>query len=56
MKKDKSIITQNNKGQFHGYQELHRTTKLWYRGIFNNGIEIGYEERHIAKNTNYYIR
>ena len=42
----KDITNTNQKGDSHGYQEWYtpRTNKLWLRGNFKNGQEIGYVE------------
>jgi hypothetical protein len=49
----------NPKGDHHGYQEwyyLENNHKLYLRGDMKNGNEIGYEEWHSVKRTNFYIR
>jgi hypothetical protein len=50
------IDTFNYKGQSHGYQEWYANAKLFYRGIYRNDLEVGYEEWHSTKSTNFYIR
>ncbi len=53
----KHIRSRNYKGQCHGYQEWHRSNNtIWFRGKFINGDEIGYEEIHLKRTTNFYIR
>jgi len=55
MKKD--ITNKNNKNQYHGYQEFYLSNdKIECRVNYKNGQEIGYEEWHLFKRTNYYIR
>ena len=49
------IITQNSKGQYHGYQEWYGHT-LYYRGNIKHNESIGYTEYNRAKKTNFYIR
>jgi len=58
----KNIITKNYKGQYHGYQEwyLYNSNKtingiLQLRGTYKKSEEIGYEEWHAVKETNFYI-
>ena len=51
----KDIITQNYKGQYHGYQEWYGYT-LYYRGNVKHNESIGYTEYNRAKKTNFYIR
>ena len=51
----KDIITQNSKGQYHGYQEWYGY-KLYYRGNIKHNESIGYTEYNRAKQTNFYIR
>ena len=51
-----SIRNYNNKGQHHGYYELYYNHKLSYRLNYKNDKEIGYEEWHLTKTTNFYIR
>jgi hypothetical protein len=42
---DKDIESFNNKGEAHGYWEwYHFFGGLWYKGLYHNGKEIGYEE------------
>jgi len=56
--KNKDIEHQNDKGQFHGYQEWYgilNNNKLWRRFNAKNGQPIKYEENHYIKRTNYYI-
>ena len=53
---NKNIITTNEKGQYHGYQEYFDSGKLGYRINLKNNYMIGYSENHRTKNTNFYIR
>jgi hypothetical protein len=53
---NKKIININNKGEYHGYQEWYFYNKLFYKGNFKNGKEIGYEETHYLIRTSYYIK
>ncbi len=39
----KSITNRNDKGEFHGYQELYYG-KLFYKCFFNNGYLVDYSE------------
>ena len=50
----KDIITQNSKGQYHGYQEWYGYT-LYYRGNIKHNESIGYTEYNRAKKTNFLI-
>ena len=57
------IVQFNQKGEHHGYQQLfdykYTNGRLWLRGTYNNGLEIGYEEWHrqyCEPQTNFYIR
>ena len=61
--KDKSIITQNSKNQYHGYKERYWCDKLYYRANWRYDCCIGYEEYHsgngetnLYSETNLYIR
>jgi hypothetical protein len=49
------IENSDSKGQLHGYQEHYLFGGLWYRTNFKYGLEIGYEEWHGHKETNFYI-
>ena len=41
-----SINPQNDKNQWHGYQEFYDAMdKFWYRGCYKNDEPIGYSER-----------
>ena len=41
----KDINNYNTKGDHHGYQEWYGPDgKMWLRGNWRNGVEIGYEE------------
>jgi len=61
---NKDIYNYNTKGQLHGYQERHMTYfldgkvvfKITYRGIMKNNLDIGYEEYHTSKHTNFNIK
>lgn len=55
-KVNKEILQFNDKKQYHGYQEWYYGDKLELRGVMKNDMEIGYEEWHEEKVTNYYIR
>ncbi len=58
------ILNINNKGGYHGYQEWYQyytlndveIKKLTLRNMYKNDLEIGYEEYHHIKETNFYIR
>ena len=50
------IITQNSKGQHHGYQEFYYYNELGYRANYKNNMKIGYEEYHRTNKTTFYIR
>ena len=55
MKRD--IKTKNNKNKNHGYQEWYGLYHdLALRGKSKNDDEIGYEEWHYKKQTNFHIR
>jgi len=55
MKRD--INNYNHIGQYHGYQEQYGLYHdLALRGKSKNDDEIGYEEWHYKKQTNFYIR
>jgi len=42
---NKDISPRNAKGQPHGYFEIYRPNgELWFKCIYDNGKEIGYEE------------
>ncbi len=43
----KDIINRNNKGQLHGYQERYAGGKLRFKGFYNNGILVDYEEWYL---------
>ncbi len=54
----KSIINKNDKGQWHGYQEWYFDGKLYFKGFFNNDIEVDYEELYYSNGKleiNFYI-
>jgi hypothetical protein len=55
---NKEIINTNDKGKFHGYNEISSPTtmKLLYRGNWKNNEEIGYLENHLFKLTYFYIK
>lgn len=54
MKRD---INNYKHGQYHGYQEEYDLKgKLSLRANYKNDDEIGYEEWHYKKQTNFYIR
>ncbi len=53
---NKDITNINNKGFFHGFQELYfNNDKPSYRGVVKNHNRIGYNEYHFSKHTTYYI-
>jgi len=55
----KDIASFNSKQKHHGYHESYTEGKLWLRGMYNNGIEVRYEEWHrqySTPQTNFYIR
>jgi hypothetical protein len=59
MNKDitKRNINNYKHGQYHGYQEWYGADgKMWLRGNWKNDDEIGYDEWHYKKQTNFYIR
>jgi hypothetical protein len=41
---NKDIKQFNDKGEPHGYSESYVNNKLWFKCVFHNGSEIGYEE------------
>ena len=44
-------------GKAHGYQRWYNSYGgIWYRCVMKHGAEIGYEEWHNNKETNFYIR
>lgn len=52
-----SIRNTNSKGEKHGYQEWYSSdNKLTLRGNWKNNKEIGCEEWHRYKVTNFYIK
>ncbi len=40
----KNIINENNKGQFHGYQEFYFVGNIWVKCFYNNNIIVDYSE------------
>ena len=63
MKSKKDIINRNSKGQYHGYHEYYYGyheyyyyNGIGYRANYKNNNEIGYEELHYFKRTNFHIR
>lgn len=54
----KKISPMNTKGEYHGYQEWYSNngTRITLRCFMIHDFEIGYEEWHNHKATNYYIR
>lgn len=52
----KNIVNFNKYMKFHGYQEWYNIYGISYRGYRKNDMEIGYEEYHPIKETNFYIR
>lgn len=54
---NKEIEPIDSNGDWHGYQEWYALyNRLWYRGMYKHGLEIGYEEYHKCDETNYYIK
>lgn len=53
---DKDITNTNDKGEFHGYQEVYSNNELISRCNMKNGNFIGYQEWHIANQTYYHIK
>jgi len=55
---NKNIINKNNKGEYHGYNEIYSyfNNRLWIRATYKNNNRIGYAEWHWGKETNFYIR
>lgn len=51
-----NIINTNEKGEWHGYVELYNLDGLTVRGNSKNNYDIGYQEYHIRKETEYYIK
>ncbi len=59
MSVNKSIKPKNDKGDWHGYQELYNSYgNIIYRGYIKNNIRICYTENHwgVTKQTSFYIR
>jgi len=56
MEYKKDIEETDSNGLYHGYQEWYMYGKLSSRLLMKHGDEIGYEEYHGAKSTNFYIR
>jgi hypothetical protein len=59
MSVNKSIKPKNDKGDWHGYQELYNSYgDIIYRGYIKNNIRICYTEKHWSrdKQTVFYIR
>jgi len=45
MTRVKDLVPRNSKGQPHGYWEVYWSSdKLWFKCIYHDGKEIGYEE------------
>jgi len=59
MKNNKSIIPYNEKNQRHGYWEVYFDDDLWYKCLYHNDKEIGYEEFYWSngklKRKKYYL-
>jgi len=54
---NKDINPTDSNGDYHGYQLWYFSNgKIWLRGNRVHGNEIGYEEWHLAKRTNFFIR
>ena len=56
MKPLTEIKTKNAKRQYHGYQEAKIYDTFVYRYKAKNGLEVGYDERHGSRITNFFIR
>lgn len=56
MKNNSITTTKDSNGQAHGYQQWYNNKVLWYRCVMKHGDEIGCEEWHKNKETNFYIR
>ena len=52
---DKDIINKNDKGEYHGYNELYFYGLLIFRGISKNNKDIAYQEYHNIEETRFYI-
>jgi len=56
---NKNIRPKNNKNQRHGYWEYYlNSDNLWYKCVFINGKEIGFEEQYWGgkiSTKNYYL-
>ena len=51
------IRNTNSKGQSHGYQEWYLIYDyVVFRGMYKNGLKIGYIEWHRSQLTDFYIR
>ena len=47
----------DSEGRGHGYQQwYYGNGVIWYRCVMKHGAEMGYEEWHNNKETNFYIR
>jgi hypothetical protein len=57
---NKEIITKNDKGNYHGYQQWYHYDKLWFRGNSKHGRGMGYLEWHVEHvvdiETQFHIR
>ena len=51
----KDIDPRDKKGDYHGYQEWY-WGDLWVRCTYKHGDDVGYEENHRNKETNFYIK
>ena len=52
----KEVKNYSDIGQYHGYQEWYKYGELVIRANYKNDNEVGYEEWHYFKRTNFYIR
>ena len=52
----KNVINYNDKGQVHGFQKWYMRNIIWVMGNYKHNLEIGYNERHVKKTTNFFIR
>ena len=54
---NKDIKNYNSKGEWHGHQEwYYNNGKVAHRGTSKNTRDIGYNEWHSSKRTEYHIR
>jgi hypothetical protein len=54
---DKDIRNTNSKRQYHGYHEWYLIYDYAiFRGMYKNGLKVGYLEWHRTRLTDFYIR